>query len=74
MTTTPTPDAPPSTSMSDEEYAHLSSHVGRNVRALITDQRGRVLIQRVDHPTTCLLQGGAVDENESPAQGRAGTA
>ncbi|MFC9266273.1 NUDIX domain-containing protein [Streptomyces zhihengii] len=37
--------------------------------ALITDQRGRVLIQRVSCPTTFLLPGWVVDENESPAQG-----
>ncbi|MFJ8547185.1 NUDIX domain-containing protein [Streptomyces sp. NPDC093586] len=38
---------------------------------LITDRRGRILVQHVDYRTTCLLPGGAVDPNESPAQGAA---
>lgn len=38
---------------------------------LITGQRGRVLIQRVDYRTTFLLPGGAVDANEGPVQGAA---
>ncbi|MFI6112847.1 NUDIX hydrolase [Kitasatospora sp. NPDC051164] len=73
MTTTPSPDAPPSTSMTDEEYGALraSAALWAGTSVLITDERGRVLIQRVDYRTTCLLPGGAVDANESPAQGAA---
>ncbi|MDR3081174.1 MAG: NUDIX hydrolase [Streptomyces sp.] len=73
MTATPSPDAPPTTSMTDEEYGALraSAALWVGMSVLITDQRGRVLIQRVDYRTTCLLPGGAVDENESPAQGAA---
>jgi 8-oxo-dGTP pyrophosphatase MutT (NUDIX family) len=73
MTATPAPDAPPSTMMTDEEYGALRAAaalwVGTSV--LITDPRGRVLVQRVDYRPTCLLPGGAVDANESPAQGAA---
>ncbi|MER5984231.1 NUDIX domain-containing protein [Streptomyces sp. NPDC001787] len=71
MTTTPSPDAPPGTSMTDAEYGALraSAALWAGTSVLITDERGRVLIQRVDYRTTCLLPGGAVDTNESPAQG-----
>ncbi|MFF9510003.1 NUDIX domain-containing protein [Streptomyces sp. NPDC014727] len=34
---------------------------------LITDRRGRVLIQHVDYRDACLLPGGAVDKGESPS-------
>ncbi|MCZ0984123.1 NUDIX domain-containing protein [Streptomyces diastatochromogenes] len=73
MTTTPSQDAPPSTSMTDAEYGALraSAALWAGTSVLITDERGRVLIQRVDYRTTCLLPGGAVDANESPAQGAA---
>lgn len=73
MTATPAPDAPPSTRMTDEEYGVLraSAALWAGTSVLITDQSGRVLIQRVDYRTTCLLPGGAVDENEAPAQGAA---
>ncbi|MGW8989075.1 NUDIX domain-containing protein [Streptomyces zhihengii] len=59
--------------MTDKEYGTLraSAALWAGTSVLITDQRGRVLIQRVDYRTTCLLPGGAVDENESPAQGAA---
>ncbi|MFI2780158.1 NUDIX hydrolase [Streptomyces sp. ALB3] len=59
--------------MTDEEYGVLraSAALWAGTSVLITDQRGRVLIQRVDYRTTCLLPGGAVDANESPAQGAA---
>lgn len=73
MTATPAPDAPPSTMMTDEEYGVLraSAALWAGTSVLITDQRSRVLIQRVDYRTTCLLPGGAVDANESPAKGAA---
>ncbi|MFS0691835.1 NUDIX hydrolase [Streptomyces nitrosporeus] len=73
MTTTPSPDAPPGTSMTDAEYGALraSAALWAGTSVLITDERGRVLIQRVDYRTTCLLPGGAVDANEAPAQGAA---
>lgn len=38
---------------------------------LITNQRGRILLQRVSYRSTRLLPGGAVDKGESPAQGAA---
>ncbi|MEU5092076.1 NUDIX domain-containing protein [Streptomyces sp. NPDC021356] len=72
MTVTPAPDTPSST-MTDEEYGALRASaalwVGTSV--LITDERGRILVQHVDYRTTYLLPGGAVDENEPPAQGAA---
>ncbi|MER5634584.1 NUDIX hydrolase [Streptomyces nitrosporeus] len=73
MTATPSPDTPPSTMMTDEEYGALraSAALWAGTSVLITDERGRVLIQHVDYRTTCLLPGGAVDANESPAQGAA---
>ncbi|MFG3429517.1 NUDIX domain-containing protein [Streptomyces californicus] len=73
MTATPAPDAPPSTMMTDEEYGALraSAALWAGTSVLITDQRGRVLIQHVDYRTTCLLPGGAVDANEAPARGAA---
>ncbi|MFD3612118.1 NUDIX domain-containing protein [Streptomyces atroolivaceus] len=73
MTATPSPDAPPSTMMTDEEYGVLraSAALWAGTSVLITDERGRVLVQHVDYRTTCLLPGGAVDESESPAQGAA---
>ncbi|MEU2226723.1 NUDIX domain-containing protein [Streptomyces sp. NPDC018347] len=59
--------------MTDEEYGALRAAaalwVGTSV--LITDGRGRILVQHVDYRTTCLLPGGAVDGNEPPAQGAA---
>lgn len=73
MTAMPSPDAPPSTLMTDKEYGALraSAALWAGTSVLITDQRGRVLIQHVDYRTTCLLPGGAVDKNESPAQSAA---
>ncbi|MFI5857390.1 NUDIX domain-containing protein [Streptomyces parvulus] len=73
MTTTPSPDAPPGTSMTDEEYGafRASAALWAGTSVLITDRRGRVLIQHVDYRPTCLLPGGAVDAGESPAQGAA---
>ncbi|MEU7354300.1 NUDIX hydrolase [Streptomyces albidoflavus] len=71
MPVTPAPDTPPSTMMTNEEYGGLRAAaalwVGTSV--LITDERGRILVQHVDYRTTCLLPGGGVDENEPPAQG-----
>ncbi|MEU8544113.1 NUDIX hydrolase [Streptomyces sp. NPDC048717] len=73
MTTTTTPDESSDTSMTDEEYgAHRASHAlwaGSSV--LITDERGRVLVQHVDYLDTCLLPGGAVEKGESPARAAA---
>ncbi|MER6687337.1 NUDIX hydrolase [Streptomyces olivaceoviridis] len=73
MTITPAPDTPPSTMMTDEEYGAVraSAALGVGTSVLITDERGRILVQHVDYRTTCLLPGGAVDENEPPAQGAA---
>lgn len=52
MTATPAPDAPPRTSMTDEEYSALraSAALWAGTSVLITDRRGRVLIQRVLAP------------------------
>ncbi|MET9736466.1 NUDIX hydrolase [Streptomyces sp. NPDC006458] len=59
--------------MTDEEHGALraSAALWAGTSVLIADQRGGVLIQRVDYRTTCLLPGGAVDESESPAHGAA---
>ncbi|MFH8610576.1 NUDIX domain-containing protein [Streptomyces sp. NPDC018029] len=59
--------------MTNEEYGALraSAALWTGTSVLITDQRGRVLIQQVDYRTTCLLPDRAVDANESPAQGTA---
>ncbi|MFI8932554.1 NUDIX domain-containing protein [Streptomyces sp. NPDC053474] len=59
--------------MSKEAYGALRASnalwVGTSV--LITDRRGRILLQRVSYRPTRLLPGGAVDLGESPAQGAA---
>ncbi|WND40753.1 NUDIX domain-containing protein (plasmid) [Streptomyces sp. BB1-1-1] len=73
MTVTPSPDTPPSTMMTDEEYGVLraAAALWAGTSVVITDERGRILVQRVDYRTTCLLPGGAVDKNEPPAPGAA---
>ncbi|MFD3662766.1 NUDIX domain-containing protein [Streptomyces sp. NPDC058659] len=59
--------------MTDEEYGVLraSAALWAGTSVLITDRRGRVLIQHVDYRDTCLLPGGAVDKGESPSQAAA---
>lgn len=73
MTTTSVPGELPGTVMSDEAYGALRASaalwVGTSV--LITNPRGQVLVQHVDYRDTCLLAGGAVDRNESPAHAAA---
>ncbi|MFF0429041.1 NUDIX domain-containing protein [Streptomyces sp. NPDC004520] len=73
MPATSRPEASPGTAMTDEEYgehrASAALWVGTSV--LITDERGRVLVQHVDYRDTCLLPGGALDKGESPAHGAA---
>ncbi|GAB2442604.1 NUDIX domain-containing protein [Streptomyces incanus] len=71
MTTTAHPDESPDSSMTDEEYGALraSAALWAGTSVLITDQRGRVLVQHVDYRNTCLLPGGAVDKGESPSHG-----
>lgn len=74
MTTTPSaPDGSPGTSMTDEEYGALraSAALWAGTSVLITDERGRVLVQRVDYRPSRLLPGGAVDKGESPARAAA---
>lgn len=73
MTTTSAPDEPPSVAMNAEAYGALrASHaLWAGTSVLITDRRGRVLLQRVTYRPTRLLPGGAVDKGESPAQGAA---
>ncbi|MEU7028917.1 NUDIX domain-containing protein [Streptomyces sp. NPDC046275] len=59
--------------MTEEAYGALrASHaLWAGTSVLITDRRGRVLLQRVTYRPTRLLPGGAVDKGESPAQGAA---
>ncbi|MFE6272324.1 hypothetical protein ACFVQ9_26425 [Streptomyces goshikiensis] len=53
MTTTPSPDDPPGTSMTDAEFGALraSAALWAGTSVLITDERGRALIQRVAYRT-----------------------
>ncbi|MFJ5833670.1 NUDIX hydrolase [Streptomyces sp. NPDC093089] len=69
MTTTSTPDELPGTAMTDEAYGALraSAALWAGTSVLITDRRGRILIQHVDYLSTCLLPGGAVDAGEAPS-------
>ncbi|MCY0923100.1 NUDIX hydrolase [Streptomyces sp. H27-G5] len=73
MTTTSVPGELPGTAMTDEAYGALRASaalwVGTSV--LITNPFGQVLVQHVDYRDTCLLAGGAVDKNESPARAAA---
>ncbi|MFE6104883.1 NUDIX domain-containing protein [Streptomyces laurentii] len=73
MATTSTPDESPDAKMTDEEYGnHRAAHaLWAGTSVLITDARGRVLIQHVDYLDTCLLPGGALDRGEPPARGAA---
>ncbi|MFI6416744.1 NUDIX domain-containing protein [Streptomyces sp. NPDC050842] len=59
--------------MTDEEYGVLraTAALWAGTSVLITDGRGRVLVQRVDYRDTFLLPGGAVDKGESPSQAAA---
>ncbi|MEU5499540.1 NUDIX hydrolase [Streptomyces griseofuscus] len=72
MTTTPTSDETPSAS-TDERYGaqRAAAAVWAGASVLITDGRGRVLVERVGYRDTRLLPGGAVDKGESPAQSAA---
>ncbi|TRV80931.1 NUDIX domain-containing protein [Streptomyces sp. 130] len=73
MTTTSTPGERSGVTMTDEAYGALrASHaLWAGTSVLITDQHGRVLVQRVGYRPTRLLPGGALDPGESPAQGAA---
>ncbi|MFF8809126.1 NUDIX domain-containing protein [Streptomyces omiyaensis] len=70
MTATPSPDEAENRVMTDEEYGVLraSAALWAGTSVLVTDERGRVLIQHVDYRPTCLLPGGAVDRGEAPAR------
>ncbi|MFJ3505288.1 NUDIX domain-containing protein [Streptomyces sp. NPDC090135] len=59
--------------ITDERYGNLraAAAVWAGASVLITDRRGRVLIERVGYRDTCLLPGGAVDQGESPAHAAA---
>jgi 8-oxo-dGTP pyrophosphatase MutT (NUDIX family) len=72
MTTTPTSDETPS-AFADEKYGaqRAAAAVWAGASVLITDRRGRVLIERVGYRDTRLLPGGAVDKGESPAHAAA---
>ncbi|WP_258308929.1 NUDIX domain-containing protein [Streptomyces sp. NWU339] len=67
MTTTPTSDETPS-AFTDKKYGaqRTEAAVWAGASALITDRRGRVLVERVSYRDTRLLPG-AVDKGESPA-------
>lgn len=71
MTATSAPDERPSVRTTDEAYGALrASHaLWAGTSVLITDQHGRILVQRVGYRPTRLLPGGALDPGESPAQG-----
>lgn len=58
---------------SDEEYgaARAAAALWTGTSVLVTDVRGRVLVQHVDYRTTCLLPGGAVDPGEAPSRAAA---
>ncbi|MEW2124948.1 NUDIX hydrolase [Streptomyces sp. NPDC007259] len=73
MTTASAPDERPGATTTDEAYGALrASHaLWAGTSVLITDQYGRVLVQRVGYRPTRLLPGGALDPGESPAQGAA---
>ncbi|MEV5988533.1 NUDIX domain-containing protein [Streptomyces sp. NPDC052051] len=74
MTTTPSAsDELPGTSMTDEDYGALraAASLWSGTSVLITDQRGRVLVEHVDYLDTCLLPGGAVDKGEAPSHAAA---
>ncbi|MFI9122593.1 NUDIX domain-containing protein [Streptomyces bikiniensis] len=73
MTTPSAPDGSPGPSMTDEEYGALraSAALWAGTSVLITDEYGRVLVQRVDYRPSYLLPGGAVDKGESPARAAA---
>jgi 8-oxo-dGTP pyrophosphatase MutT (NUDIX family) len=68
VTTTPTSDETPS-AFTDEQYGaqRAEAAVWAEASAVITDRRGRVLVERVGYRDTRLLPGGAVDKGESPA-------
>ncbi|MBV7672476.1 NUDIX hydrolase [Streptomyces halstedii] len=73
MSTTSAPGERPGVAMTDEAYGALrASHaLWAGTSVLITDQHGRILVQRVGYRPTRLLPGGALDPGESPAQGAA---
>lgn len=73
MTTTPASGELPGSAMTDEEYGDLraSAALWAGTSVLITNARGQVLVQHVDYLDTCLLPGGGVDKNESPAHAAA---
>ncbi|MET9351248.1 NUDIX hydrolase [Streptomyces termitum] len=60
-------DQPPTPDMTDEEYGALrtSAAVWAGASVLITDERGRVLVQKVGYRPFRLLPGGAVDPGET---------
>ncbi|WP_329275026.1 NUDIX hydrolase [Streptomyces sp. NBC_00691] len=72
MTTSPA-DEPSGAAMTDEEYGALraSAALWAGASVLITDQHGKVLVQRVGYRPFRLLPGGAVDAGESPAHAAA---
>lgn len=72
MTTTPTSDETPS-AFTDEQYGaqRAEAAVWAGASAVITNRRGRVLVERVSYRDTLLLPGGAVDKGESPAHAAA---
>ncbi|MGY3334040.1 8-oxo-dGTP pyrophosphatase MutT (NUDIX family) [Streptomyces filamentosus] len=61
------PAQPSASKMTDAQYGALraSAAVWAGASVLITDERGRVLVQEVGYRPFRLLPGGAVDEGES---------
>ncbi|MFF4531617.1 NUDIX domain-containing protein [Streptomyces sp. NPDC001407] len=54
--------------MTEAQYAASRSVLWSGVSALITDGRGRVLLEDVDYRPARLLPGGAIDAGEAPSQ------
>lgn len=61
------PEAPSGTWMSPAAYGASRAAVWTAAVVLVTDTRGRVLVQSVDYRGDRLLPGGAVDAGEAPS-------
>ncbi|MEU1232345.1 NUDIX hydrolase [Streptomyces sp. NPDC005828] len=68
--TTRAEDQPPAAEMTDEEYGALraSAALWAGTSVLITNEQGKVLVQKVGYRPFRLLPGGAVDKGETAAQ------
>jgi|GEM_PF-97290 len=61
------PDPAPTTAMAPAAYGASRAAVWTAASVLFTDERGRVLLESLDHRTTKLLPGGAMDAGEAPS-------